>query len=135
VETQIDCEGRDHRHGEDGQGVRDGPSTHPRRDRGLSDPTRADRTATATGASRGAIYADAATNAEVVILTVPWKAFEETLAQLGDLKGNVVIDVSFPYKKSEREALKGSSTAEEIQKRLPRARVLKGGWNHAHACD
>jgi predicted dinucleotide-binding enzyme len=69
-----------------------------------------------------------------VILTVPWKAFEETLAQLGDLKGNVVIDVSFPYKKSEREALKGSSTAEEIQKRLPRARVLKG-WNHVHACD
>ena len=56
---------------------------------------------------------------------------EETLAQLGDLDGTVVVDVSFPYKKREREALKGS-TAEEIQGRLPKARVFKG-WNHIHA--
>ena len=42
-----------------------------------------------------------------------------------------MVDVSFPYKKSEREALKGS-TAEEIQRWLPEARVIKG-WNHARA--
>jgi hypothetical protein len=101
---------------------------------GSRDPARAARTAAATGASEGATYADAAANADVVFLTVPWNAVEETLALLGDLKGTVVIDVSYPYKKSEREALKGSSTAEEIQKWLPRARVLKG-WNHVHARD
>jgi 8-hydroxy-5-deazaflavin:NADPH oxidoreductase len=101
---------------------------------GSRDPNRARHVASATGATRGATYAEAAADAEVVILTVPWNAIEETLRQLGELKQTVVIDVSFPYRKSEREALleKGSSTAEQIQKRLPRARVVKG-WNHVHA--
>jgi 8-hydroxy-5-deazaflavin:NADPH oxidoreductase len=46
----------------------------------------------------------------------------------------VVVDISFPYRKAEREALhkRGSSTAEQIQQRVPRARVVKG-WNHIHA--
>lgn len=35
----------------------------------------------------------------------------------------MVIDVSYPYKR-EREALRGRSTAEVIQQRLPRARVF-----------
>lgn len=101
---------------------------------GSRDANRAGQTASATGAARGATYADAAADAKVVILTVPWHAIEETLTQLGDLSGRVVVDVSYPYKKSEREALKGSSTAEEIQKRLPHASVFKG-WNHVHARD
>jgi 8-hydroxy-5-deazaflavin:NADPH oxidoreductase len=101
---------------------------------GSRDPNRARQVASATGAAHGASYAEAAADAEVVILAVPWNAIEETLGQLGELNQTVVIDVSFPYKKSEREALleKGSSTAEQIQKRLPRARVFKG-WNHVHA--
>ena len=101
---------------------------------GSRDPARAGRAAAATGAARGATYADAAAGAEVVILTVPWDAIEDTLDQLGELDRTVVVDVSFPYQKSQREALakKGSSTAEHIQRRLPRARVVKG-WNHVHA--
>ena len=101
---------------------------------GSRDPDRAGQVASATGATRGATYAEAAADAEVVILTVPWEAMEETLSQLGELNGTVVIDVSFPYRKAEREALaaRGSSTAEQIQRRLPRARVVKG-WNHVHA--
>jgi NADPH-dependent F420 reductase len=99
---------------------------------GSRDPDRAAATATKTGATRGATYADAAGNAEVVILTVPWNAMDETLGQLGNLPGTVVIDVSYPYTRREREALKGTSTAEAIQKRLPGARVFKG-WNHVHA--
>jgi 8-hydroxy-5-deazaflavin:NADPH oxidoreductase len=43
-----------------------------------------------------------------------------------------VVDVSYPYNKREREALRGRSTAEWIQERLPEARVFKG-WNHVHA--
>jgi NADPH-dependent F420 reductase len=99
---------------------------------GSRDPDTASATAAKTGAAGGATYADAAANADVVILTVPWRAMEETLAQLGDLPGAVVIDVSYPYNKRERDALKGSSTAEVIQQRLPGARVFKG-WNHVHA--
>jgi 8-hydroxy-5-deazaflavin:NADPH oxidoreductase len=99
---------------------------------GSRDPDRAKRTAAATGATRGATYAGAAAGAEVVILTVPWEAMEDTLGQLGELDQTVVVDVSWPARKRQREALKGSSTAEQIQRRLPGARVVKG-WNHVHA--
>jgi NADPH-dependent F420 reductase len=99
---------------------------------GSRDPDRARQAASATGATRGATYAEAAADAEVVILTVPWEAIDDTLRQLGELNGTVVVDVSFPSRKQEREALKGSSTAELVQQRLPRARVVKG-WNHVHA--
>jgi 8-hydroxy-5-deazaflavin:NADPH oxidoreductase len=99
---------------------------------GSRDPDRARQAASATGAARGTSYAEAAADAEVVILTVPWEAMDETLTQLGDLSGTVVVDVSFPSRKREWEAMKNSSTAERIQQRLPRARVVKG-WNHVHA--
>jgi NADPH-dependent F420 reductase len=99
---------------------------------GSRDRERAAATASKVGAAGSATYVDAAAGADVVILAVPWEAMEETLPQLGDLKETVVVDVSYPYHKREREALKGSSTAEEIQKRLPDARVFKG-WNHVHA--
>jgi 8-hydroxy-5-deazaflavin:NADPH oxidoreductase len=99
---------------------------------GSRDPDRAQKAASATGATRSATYAEAVAGAEVVILTVPWDAMDDTLGQLGELDQTVVVDVSFPSRKSEREALKGSSTAEQIQRRLPRARVVKG-WNHVHA--
>jgi NADPH-dependent F420 reductase len=101
---------------------------------GSREPDRARKAASATGAARGATYAEAAADAEVVILTVPWGAIDDTLGQLGELDGTVVVDVSFPYRKAEREALlkRGSSTAEQVQRRLPRARVVKG-WNHVHA--
>jgi NADPH-dependent F420 reductase len=99
---------------------------------GSRDPDRARKAASATGAARGASYAEAAADAEVVILTVPWGAIDDTLRQLGELHGTVVVDVSWPSRKGEREALKGSSTAEQVQRRLPGARVVKG-WNHVHA--
>src|SRR5688500_6283272 len=99
---------------------------------GSRDPDKAAAMAAKTGASGGATYADAAADADVVIVAVPWRAMDDTLGQLGDLPGTVVIDVSYPYTKGEREALKGSSTAEVIQKRLPSARVFKG-WNHVFA--
>jgi predicted dinucleotide-binding enzyme len=57
---------------------------------------------------------------------------DETLTQLGQLKGTVVIDLSYPYNKREREALKGKSTTEAIHERLPKAKVFKG-WNRVHA--
>ncbi|MGH7541440.1 MAG: NADPH-dependent F420 reductase [Gemmatimonadota bacterium] len=99
---------------------------------GLRDPDRARVTAASTGAAAGATYADASAQADVVILTVPWTAMDETLAELGDLQDVVVVDVSYPDNQQQREALEGRSTAEVIQSRLPHARVFKG-WNHVHA--
>jgi 8-hydroxy-5-deazaflavin:NADPH oxidoreductase len=99
---------------------------------GSRDPDKAAATAAKIGAASSGTYTQAAAEAGVVILTVPWHAMVETLGQLGDLTGTVVIDVSYPYNKREREALKGRSTAEVIQEHLPEARVVKG-WNHVHA--
>jgi 8-hydroxy-5-deazaflavin:NADPH oxidoreductase len=99
---------------------------------GSRDPTRATAIAQKAGASGSATYVDVAAGADVVFLTVPWNAMDETLGQLGDAAGTIVIDVSYPYTKRERDALKGTSTAELIQKRLPNSRVFKG-WNHVHA--
>jgi 8-hydroxy-5-deazaflavin:NADPH oxidoreductase len=98
---------------------------------GSRDPARARSTAAKTGAVDGTTYAEAAAAADVVILTVPWAAMDDTLAQLDGFR-RTLVDVSFPYNKKEREALKGRSTAEAIQDRLPKAKVFKG-WNHVHA--
>jgi NADPH-dependent F420 reductase len=98
---------------------------------GSRDPGRATRVVRSTGAIAAIPSAEAAAGAEVVILAVPWHAMEETLARLGDLSGSVVVDVSVPFGK-EREALGRRSSGEVVQKRLPRARVVKG-WNHIFA--
>jgi 8-hydroxy-5-deazaflavin:NADPH oxidoreductase len=99
---------------------------------GSRDPDRAIATAAKTGVAGGATYAAAAADADIVVLAVPWKAMDETLDQVGDLAGTVVVDISYPINKAERESLKRRSTAEVIQARRPKARVCKG-WNHVHA--
>jgi NADPH-dependent F420 reductase len=118
--------------GKMGRGFAEALSTTHEVTVGSRDPERARTIAERTGAAGGATYLDTAANADVVILTVPWSAMEDTLAELGDVSGTVVVDVSYPYNKREREALKGRSTAELIQERLPAAKVFKG-WNHVHA--
>ena len=84
------------------------------------------------GAAGGATYAGAVAGADVVILAVPWTAMTDTLAQFDGLTGAVVIDMTFAYNKQQRADLRGRSTAEVIQSRLPEARVVKG-WNHVFA--
>jgi NADPH-dependent F420 reductase len=100
---------------------------------GSRDPAKA---AAKAGVSQVTTYAEAVADAELVILTVPWQAMDETLGRITDAlrPGTVVVDVSFPYTKAEREELhrKRSSTAEAIQQRLPGMRVLKA-FNHVHA--
>lgn len=99
---------------------------------GSRDPDRAAAIARKTGAGGGFASSDAAAGADVVFLAVPWKAIDDVLADLGDLRGAVVIDMSNPMNQREREALKGTSAAERIQERVPHARVCKA-WNHVHA--
>ena len=96
---------------------------------GSRETERGKQTADETGATGGGSYADVVPDADVVILAVPWTAVEETLPQLGDLSGKVVIDITNPYVDGRLQPPEGSSTGEEIQKWLPSAKVVKG-WNH-----
>lgn len=101
---------------------------------GSRDPASALRRVNALGAADVVTYRQAARRARVVVLTVPWEAHAETVAQTGDLRGKVVVDTSFPRTKADREQLlrRRSSSAEELQRMIPDARVFKG-WSHVHA--
>lgn len=98
---------------------------------GSRDPERGKQAADETGATGGGSYSDVVADADVVILAVPWTAIDETLPQLGDLSEKVVIDITNPYTAEGLVPLEGTSTAEEIQKKLAGANVVKG-WNHAY---
>ena len=71
--------------GKMGRGFAEALSTSHEVTVGSRDPERARTVAERTGASGGATYLDAAANADVVILTVPWSAMDDTLAELGDV--------------------------------------------------
>jgi predicted dinucleotide-binding enzyme len=95
---------------------------------GSREPERGAALAEELGAGSGGSYADAASGAEVVFLTVPWRSVPETLAAAGDLTGRVLVDVTNPYVDGRLQVHEDTSDAEEIQKLAPGARVVKG-WN------
>lgn len=101
---------------------------------GSRDTEKGTQSADELGATGGGYYADVVPDADVVILAVPWTAVEETLRQLGDLSGKIVIDITNPYVDGRLQPLEGSSTGEEIQKMIPDARVVKG-WNHVFTAN
>lgn len=95
---------------------------------GSREPERGSMLAKEIGAAKGGSYADAAADAEVVVLTVPWPAVDQTLAELGDLAGKVLVDVTNAFVGGKLQLHENSSNAEEIQRKVPKARVVKG-WN------
>jgi predicted dinucleotide-binding enzyme len=98
---------------------------------GSRDPRRAAKVVRATGAAGATSYEEASSAADIVILAVPWRAVEETLANLGKLDGTVVVDMTVPYGK-DVEALGKRSSGEFVQKKLRGARVVKA-WTHVFA--
>jgi predicted dinucleotide-binding enzyme len=70
---------------------------------------------------------EAVSEAELVFLAVPYVALEAALASLGDgLRDKWVVDVTNPLTKDRQLALGfTSSGAEELQKKLPAAKVVK----------
>ena len=85
---------------------------------------------TGTGAS-AALPADAAADADIVVLAIPWPAMETVARSLGDLDGKIVIDPSMPFKQGADgypEHLFTTSSAEMIQdsreSRCPRGQDL-----------
>jgi predicted dinucleotide-binding enzyme len=84
--------------------------------------------AAACGA-RVAAPADAAAEADIVVLALPWRAMAGATAALGDLAGRIVIDCSNPL--GMVDGALGltlgfeTSGGETVQRLLPRARVVK----------
>lgn len=82
-------------------------------------------------ALRGTI-ADAAQFGEAVLFSVYWPRLDAVLDAVGSLDGKLVIDTMNPLTVSsdfehsyDKELMARSSTSEELQRRLPRARVVK----------
>lgn len=75
----------------------------------------------------GCGIADAAAQADVVILALPFGAVAEAIKAAGELNGKVLVDISNPISPDYKELVIGhtSSAAEEIQKLAPQAFVVK----------
>jgi hypothetical protein len=93
-----------------------------------SSPASAREAAAEIGAEAASSNSDAARGADVVILAVPFvDAGEEVAAEIaGDVAGRVVVDATNPVKPDYSGlATEGRSGAEEFQRRLPDAKVVK----------
>lgn len=91
------------------------------------DPEHSRALAGETGAQAAGSNREAVEGADVVILAVPYDAVADIVAELGHaLDGKVVVD---PTNRSAADdpgaVVDGSSNAEEIQNRVPAARVVK----------
>jgi 8-hydroxy-5-deazaflavin:NADPH oxidoreductase len=91
-------------------------------------PEHAEAAAEATGATTAATNVAAVTDADIVILAVPFAAAGEEVANeiRDDVAGKTIIDVTNPIKPDlSGLSTDDSSAAEELQKLLPDARVVK----------
>jgi 8-hydroxy-5-deazaflavin:NADPH oxidoreductase len=80
-----------------------------------------------TGAQAAASNRAAAEGADLVVLAVPYTVIVDVLDDVGPaLAGKIVVDATNPLKADYSGlAVEGTSGAEEIQARLPQARVIK----------
>jgi 8-hydroxy-5-deazaflavin:NADPH oxidoreductase len=69
---------------------------------------------------------DAARDAEALLLAVHWSRIDDVLKQAGDLAGKVVVTCSLPMDAGNTKLIiaNSSSGAEELAKKVPRARVV-----------
>jgi predicted dinucleotide-binding enzyme len=85
-----------------------------------------DKAAELKAAGFAVVALNAARNADVVVLAIPWSGVEATLAALGPLPGKVLVDATNPLTPKLELALGFSDSAGETVARLsPRARVVK----------
>jgi 8-hydroxy-5-deazaflavin:NADPH oxidoreductase len=82
----------------------------------------------ASGAkARAASVKEAASAAEVVVLTVPWNAAQDALKNAGELRGKILLDCTNPLKPDLSGLAVGANTsaAEQVAAWAPGARVVK----------
>lgn len=87
----------------------------------------AEETAAQTGARAAATNGEAVEAADAVILAVPYRALEEVLGDVGEaLGGKVVVDATNRFNHEDPAgSVDGTSASEQIQARVPGARVVK----------
>jgi 8-hydroxy-5-deazaflavin:NADPH oxidoreductase len=93
-----------------------------------STPESAEVAAQETGATPASSNAAAASGADVVILAVPYVSAGDTVvAEIADVAaGRTIVDVTNPVRSDYSGlAVEGTSAAEEFQRRLPDAKVVK----------
>jgi 8-hydroxy-5-deazaflavin:NADPH oxidoreductase len=80
----------------------------------------------AGGKARAGTPREAAQHADAVVLAVHWLRFGDVLKQAGDLSGKVVLTTSLAMNEENTELVVGrtSSAAEELAKKLPKARIV-----------
>ena len=80
----------------------------------------------AHGSARAGTPSEAAQEADALLLAVHWSRIEDVLNQTGDLSGKVIITCSLPMNDDNTELVVAhtSSGAEELARRLPKARVV-----------
>lgn len=76
---------------------------------------------------RGASNAEAASVAQVVVLTVPWPAVQEAIRDCGDLAGKILVDCTNPLAPDLKGLTVGLTTSagEQVAAWAPGAKVVK----------
>ncbi|HST08712.1 MAG TPA: NAD(P)-binding domain-containing protein [Gemmatimonadaceae bacterium] len=80
----------------------------------------------AGGVARAGTPAEAARDADAVLLAVHWSRVDDVLAKTGDLTGKVIVTCSLPMNADDTGLViaNTSSGAEELAKKIPKAHVV-----------
>lgn len=80
----------------------------------------------AHGNARAGSPAEAAKDADAILLAVHWSRIDDVLKQAGDLSGKVILTCSLPMDAGNTKLIIGTTTsgAEELAKKVPRAHVV-----------
>src|SRR6266446_7223426 len=80
----------------------------------------------AKGKARAGSPREAAQEADAVLLAVHWSRVDDVLQQAGDLSGKIIVSCSLPMNEDDTDLVIAhtSSGAEELAKKLPKARVV-----------
>ena len=80
----------------------------------------------AKGKARPGTPREAAQDADALLLAVHWSRFDDVLKQAGDLSGKVIVTCSLPMNADDTDLVIAhtSSGAEELAKKVPKARVV-----------
>ncbi len=80
----------------------------------------------AQGHARAGTPAEAAKDADALLLAVHWSRIDDVLKQAGDLKGKVIVTCSLPMDTGNTKLIVAntSSGAEELAKKVPQAHVV-----------
>ena len=80
----------------------------------------------AKGNARAGSPADAAKDADAILLAVHWSRIDDVLTQAGNLSGKIVLTCSLPMNADDTRLVVGTGTsgAEQLAKKIPRAYVV-----------